>query len=129
MGRPAPNPRENYMNAIVATKTDDILARQFALRFAIDTPSELIHEVTTRWNALLGRRFPGKIYFPEQTEVEVVGKKLVKVIHLHADSVGWSAYMKRGVSLRPMVDAALAAEGTVTPIRVPFLGHPARTTP
>jgi hypothetical protein len=116
------------MNAQVATKTDDVLIRSFALRFEIDTPKEAVQSVTTRWNAELKSRFPGKIYFPDETEVEVLDKKLVTAVYLFADSEGWAAYTKRGVSIRPMVDAAIAAEGTFTPMSVPYLGRPAPAT-
>jgi hypothetical protein len=117
------------MNAHVATKTDDILIRSFALRFSIDTPNEAIQSVKARWNSVLESRFPGKIYFPDETDVEVLDKKLVKVVYIHADSEGWAAYAKRAVSIRPVVDAAIAAEGKVTPVSVPYLGRPAPSMP
>lgn len=114
------------MNARVATMTEDVLIRPFALRFGIDTPGPVIQSVTTHWNTELERRFPGKIYFTDESELEVMDKKRVKAYYIHADSEGWAAYTERAISIRPMVDAALAAEGKVTPMSVPFLGH---TTP
>lgn len=117
------------MNAIVATKTDAVIARQFALRFELDMPDEVIDVVTARWNQHLAQRFPGEIYFPEEYEVEKSGTKQVKAVYLHADCEGWSAYMKRGCSIRPMVEADLTAEGIVIPMRVPYLGQTARAIP